>query len=405
MLIRIGLSRICCRPVVDVEDTNLSSVSSKILRSERVALAGNPPTGFRRVLHGYNFGYLKCCREFKVLATFHALVLNGGKHTVSLNEDLYAFYAALARGLDNLESSLSTNFISFQWLKEALDLLKYVHSAVILMVDKLNLSVSLRGEGWLNEYMDETVKLLDVCNVLKAGLSGLKGYQMLVELALRKLNVTGNVTPMSFMAIHTLDTCKDEVESLEAKNKKILQSKKLTDGRLNFFLNEKHLESKFVKWNGVWGVMFAMKKVTSLISWLLISALVYSGSLDVHLKFDCKSFQSQWSASFAHLYDRFLVELGKNCDGNRGSVLLLHELETLESIITDFRDKVQLSDVGNLGTLGGDCDDIQQSIQLLKEKSTAFKESPETVNWLVNDLFNEIVQGRNKLLQVFSDTT
>lgn len=340
----------------------------------------------------------------KVLACFNALASNGGRYPVSLNEDLQAFNGALARGLENLDRSMSENFISFQWLKEALNLLKAMHAGVILLVEKLDLPVSLKGEEWLNDYMDETLKLLDICNALKVGISGLEHYQMVVELALIKLNGLEKAVPLNSRVLNDLDACKEEAGRLNADKQKIIVSKKLTDGRLKFCLNEKNLQSKFVKWNGFWGVMFAVKNVTSLISWFLISGLVYPLPLDPNSNSDKVSFQSQWSTSFLNLYLRFNEELEKNRKGNGSSSLLLRELESLETITTDLRDRIQVISNGNHTSTPEDLGEFQKSIQLFKKKSSAFKEDLETIDWLVRNLFNEIGRGRNKLLRVLADS-
>jgi len=340
----------------------------------------------------------------KALACFKALPLNGGQYPVSSNEDLQTFYGALARSLDKLDRSMSENFISFQWLKEALNLLKDMHSGVILLVEKLDLPVSLRGEEWLNNYMDETLKLLDICNALKVGISGLKHYHMLVELALMKLDGLETVVPLNYRVMNALDAFKEEAERLDAEKKKIVVSKKLTDGRLKFCLNEKHLESKFVKWNGFWGVMFAVKNVTSLISWFLISGLVYPVPLDLDSNSHNVSFQSQWSTPFLHLYLRFNEELGKNRKENRSSIFLLREFTSLETITTDLRNRIQVINNENHSSTPEDLGEFQKGIQLLKRKSSAFKEDLETIDWLVRNLFDEIGRGRDKLLRKLADT-
>lgn len=340
----------------------------------------------------------------KALACFNALAFNGGKYPVSFSEDLQTFYGALARGLDKLDRSMSENFISFQWLKEALNLLKAMHSGVILLIEKLDLAVSLRGEEWLNDYMDETLKLLDICNALKVGISGLEHYHMVVELALMKLDGLEKIVPLNSRVLNALDACKEESERVNAEKKKIVVSKKLTDGRFKFCLNEKNLESKFVRWNGFWGVMFAVKNVTSLISWFLVSGLVYPLPLDLNSNSDKVSFQSQWSRPFLHLYMRFNEELGKNLKGNRSSVLLLRDFETLETMTTDLRDRIQVISNGNQSTTPEDLGQFHKGIQSLKRKSSTFKEDLGSIDWLVRNLFDEIGQGRNKMLRTLADT-
>lgn len=177
----------------------------------------------------------------KALACFNALAFNGGKYPVSFSEDLQTFYGALARGLDKLDRSMSENFISFQWLKEALNLLKAMHSGVILLIEKLDLAVSLRGEEWLNDYMDETLKLLDICNALKVGISGLEHYHMVVELALMKLDGLEKIVPLNSRVLNALDACKEESQRVNAEKKKNCCIKEVDRWEVQILLERKEL--------------------------------------------------------------------------------------------------------------------------------------------------------------------
>jgi len=85
-----------------------------------------------------------------------------------------AFYATLARGLDDLDRSLASSaFLSLPSLRAALALLRAAHAGLARLVASLHLP---GGAAWLDEYMDEASRLCDACRALRLGAAAVEGF-------------------------------------------------------------------------------------------------------------------------------------------------------------------------------------------------------------------------------------
>lgn len=326
-------------------------------------------------------------------------VSGGGKLGHHCNDDVASYYASLAKGLDNLQREAAADFMSFEFVTAGVDLLRSAHSGVLLLMEKLRLPVSTNGEEWLNEYMDETVKLLEVCNVMKSAVSGLEQYQNLVESAIRALDVPGNARYQVHRGLHTLNACRQEILQIETEHRILIETKIEAGGKLTVNLVDKHVENKFVKWNGFWGVLFALKNTSSYISRLLLCAIVFIGPIPTLIG-ELVSVKSLWSASLVRLHQSVTEEIAKTKNAKKCPIMLSSEVELLESTLADLRTQLQPVMRGP-ASRNDDGEKFRQTIQNLKKGSQKLQAGVESVDWHINDLFDEVVEGRNKLLNLF----
>ncbi|KAJ7514088.1 hypothetical protein O6H91_23G027100 [Diphasiastrum complanatum] len=106
---------------------------------------------------------------------------------------LKAFEDDLARRLDQLQQSKHDgSYLNLPWLHQALDATLVTNSAVETLIPDFELPYFEREDKWVGEYLEDSAKLLDVCNALQDKISKMKHYQTQLQLALHLVDARDN---------------------------------------------------------------------------------------------------------------------------------------------------------------------------------------------------------------------
>ncbi|XP_010930672.1 uncharacterized protein [Elaeis guineensis] len=269
-----------------------------------------------------------------------------------------------------------------------MSLLKKMQVELLVLFKKSKLPISYGAEeDWFDQYMKETATLLDFCNSLKSAVSGINRYRMVVELAIQKLGEVDNSSTMA-------DVNNIEFERVHRRNhEKLLDAGVMKEtSRLGSGIssggNQMQVKSMAV-------VMLAAKTTMIVLSLLLVSAMVSPVSIDMgngdithkvpQLK-PCMELLTQLVGRFHERSPR----------PESGSGLALVEHEMVDEVVGDLRAQV----------VEGRVDDRERflsGVELLRTRSAGLNEGVERFDAAVDEVFEEVMRGRNEMLGMFRD--
>lgn len=345
---------------------------------------------------------------FGIGAVLHGhFSLNRRSHVMLCqNSALQQFETRLMEWLEALKLSGEVQgFLSVNWLPQAMSVVLATHTNLGRLIPDSELSLCQGTDKWIEEYLDDNAKLLDVCNVLRDGIADVENYQTLVQLALH--NVDNRTESCSegkyYRARNTLADCKEAIKKKDTEYKQGVPKSKLENcSSLLRTMGEKLINPRgpeAIKGNGLLNAIYGAKLTTIFLCNLVVTALACKPRrplASLHLANHYK-----WSGSLVSLQQKVKEEIDKS--KNMGSIALLRELhdtdvsvrrlhEVLDWHLTERNFPMRRSDVAEL----------KIEVEVLRKRSSDLGLGLAPLEIHVNELFRMLIATRLVFIDVIS---
>ncbi|MED6131012.1 hypothetical protein PIB30_005966 [Stylosanthes scabra] len=322
------------------------------------------------------------------------------------NSSVNGFYNFLTQGLNDLHHHhYNNNFMSIQFMSKVLSSLQSFHSQLIILVQRLCLPV---GGKWLDEYMDESSRLWDVCHALKSAISGMENYYSSASNIASSMDNYHHFTPeLSHQVIRAINVCQREILGLEEENKSLIEARIQPLSDCVNYQNIPPMESKLNEFNGFRGVLYAMRSVSSLLLMILLCGVAYCWSSSCFAFHQTgynhddegnnnMGFGSNFMASMGRLKNKVAEEIEHEIINNNGGQagILLHEFQEAKVAMEEVKMELERVMVYEEEVM------IEEKVEKLKHSFGLLRCGLETITGQLDDFFDDIVQSRKKLLDI-----
>ncbi|CAL4887368.1 unnamed protein product [Urochloa decumbens] len=319
-----------------------------------------------------------------------------------------AFYATLARGLDDLDRSLSTSaFLSLPSLRCALSLLRAAHAGLARLVASLHLP---GGAAWLDEYMDEASRLCDACRALRQGAAAVEGYAAtaarLASLLSQHQHAAAPAAAASHHVLHVsarqqqqavaraIGVCRREAVAVMEENRAAVEARaealalRLAEGV--------PADAKLGGFNGFRGVLCATRMLTSFLLTLLSWGVLHYWPDAGAAAGDCGAayFGAAFAAALARAQQRAAAEAARCVaagGGGGGAGVMMYEFRRARAAVEEAKEAAER---------GGEV--VAATAAEVGMRAGALRAACEDVLAMIDDLFDEVVEARKKLLDLCS---
>ncbi|KAL2892176.1 Protein BPS1 chloroplastic [Bienertia sinuspersici] len=293
---------------------------------------------------------------------------------------LNKFEETLADRLRKLVPKHNDEVFSFSWMILAIQLLSETHSDIKTLITELELPVVDWDDKWIDVYLDNSVKLLDVCIAFCSELSRLSQGQLLLHCVQRNLDQNNPIEIPK--AKSSIDSWRQHIG---AKNPRVENCLPIIDKLMESLELPKVKNS--AKGKTLMRAMYGVKVQTLFVCTAFISAFTGSDKKIVDLEV---ARTHLWAEAFNDLQTSVHGEIRNLVSSGR--IVLLRELEEVATCVKDLYPKIQ-EDMEPLGT-----EEWKNSVVELRNRAEKLSSGLDLLTKEVDGFFQIVLSGRDALL-------
>ncbi|THG15641.1 hypothetical protein TEA_005773 [Camellia sinensis var. sinensis] len=293
---------------------------------------------------------------------------------------LNTFEESLAERFRKLKPMDKEDVLTFSWMRFAMELLCQTHTDIKTIITELELPVCDWDDKWIDVYLDNSVKLLDICNAFSSELSRLNQGHLLLQCALH--NLDARHSKQLVRASCSLDGWRQHISS---KNPRLENCFTILDSLIET-LNLPKVKNS-AKGKVLMQAMYGVKVLTVLVC--SIFAAAFAGSVnklvDLQVHETCL-----WAEAFKDVQANVNGEI-RNLFSS-GRVTVLKELEAVDVSVKKLYPMIRD------GVDPIEAEALQSSISDLGKRAEKLSQGLDHLSKQVDGFFQIVLSGRDALL-------
>lgn len=290
------------------------------------------------------------------------------------------FEEALAERLRKLTPKDREDVLTLSWMRFAMESLCDIHTDIKALITALELPVTDWDDKWIDVYLDNSVKLLDVCIAFSSELSRLNQGHLFLRCVLH--NLDSMPSEQFIRARSSLDGWKQHITS---KNSRTENCFTILDN-LVATLDEPKVKNSS-KGKVLMRAMYGVKVVTVFVCRIFAAAFSGCGMKLMDLQVPEKYL---WAEAFTGLQAFVNGEVRNSYSSGR--VTVLKELQTVDIIVKKLYPLVED------GTNSVEAEEFKNCISDLRKSAAKFSDGVDILLKEVDGFFQILLTGRDALL-------